>query len=68
MIQDADSTQVEIGQEPPLIDGATLEQTDGLEATWSWCPTPEQIETPLPREQIPRDSMCYLFQNALYGV
>lgn len=31
-------------------------------------PTPEQIETPLPREQIPRDSMCYLFQNALYGV
>jgi predicted TIM-barrel fold metal-dependent hydrolase len=31
-------------------------------------PTPDQIETPLPREQIPRDSMCYLFQNALYGV
>lgn len=44
VIQDADSTQVEIGQEPPLIDGATLEQTDGLEATWSWCPTPEQID------------------------
>ncbi|MBE7480543.1 MAG: pre-peptidase C-terminal domain-containing protein [Polyangiaceae bacterium] len=43
VIQDADSTQVEIAQEPPLIDGATLEQTDGLEATWSWCPTPEQI-------------------------
>ena len=44
LIQDADSTQVEIAQEPPLIDGATLEQTDGLEATWSWCPTPEQVD------------------------
>ena len=30
-------------------------------------PTPEQINTPLPRDQIPRDSMCYLFQNALHG-
>ena len=30
-------------------------------------PTPEQVETPLPREQIPTDSMCYLFTNALYG-
>lgn len=44
VIQDADSTQVEIGQEPPLIDGATLEQTDGLVANWHWCPTPEQID------------------------
>jgi predicted TIM-barrel fold metal-dependent hydrolase len=31
-------------------------------------PTPEQIDTPLSRDRIPRDSMCYLFQNALYGV
>ncbi|MDA1075614.1 MAG: amidohydrolase family protein [Proteobacteria bacterium] len=30
-------------------------------------PTPEQIETPLPKDQIPRDSACYLFQNALHG-
>ncbi len=30
-------------------------------------PTPEQVNQPLPREEIPRDSMCYLFQNALYG-
>lgn len=30
-------------------------------------PTPAQIENPLPREEIPRDSMCYLFQNALQG-
>ena len=31
-------------------------------------PTAEEIETPLPREEIPRDSGCYLFQNALYGL
>jgi len=28
-------------------------------------PTPEQVETPLPREQIPRDTVCYLFRDAL---
>jgi len=28
-------------------------------------PTAEQIEAPLPREQIPRDSACYLFRDAL---
>ena len=28
-------------------------------------PTPAEIETPLPREAIPRDSMCYLFRDAL---
>jgi predicted TIM-barrel fold metal-dependent hydrolase len=31
-------------------------------------PTPEQVNEPLPREKIPRDSACYLFANALYGV
>ncbi len=30
-------------------------------------PTPEQLNTPLPREEIPRDSGCYLFQTALAG-
>ena len=30
-------------------------------------PTPEQVNEPLPREDIPRDSMCYLFQNALHS-
>ena len=30
-------------------------------------PTPRQISAPLPRDEIPRDSTCYLFQNALYG-
>ena len=27
-------------------------------------PTPEQIDTPLPHEEIPQDSTCYLFQAA----
>ena len=31
-------------------------------------PTPEQVDTPLPHDEIPRDATCYLFQNALYGV
>jgi predicted TIM-barrel fold metal-dependent hydrolase len=31
-------------------------------------PTPEQISTPLPREEIPRDATCHLFTSALYGV
>jgi len=31
-------------------------------------PTPEQVSTPLRRDEIPKDSTCYLFQNALYGV
>lgn len=31
-------------------------------------PTPEQVNQPLPKADIPRDSHCYLFQNALYGV
>ena len=30
-------------------------------------PTPDQVNQPLPRDEIPRDSMCYLFQNALRG-
>lgn len=30
-------------------------------------PTPDAINTPLPRDEIPTDSMCYLFQNALYS-
>jgi predicted TIM-barrel fold metal-dependent hydrolase len=30
-------------------------------------PTPEQVNEALPKEDIPRDSMCYLFQNALHS-
>ena len=29
--------------------------------------TPAQVNTPLPRDAIPRDSACYLFQTALAG-
>ena len=29
-------------------------------------PTPAQVNEPLPRAAIPRDSACYLFQNALH--
>jgi hypothetical protein len=28
-------------------------------------PTPAQVETPLPPEEIPRDATCYLFRDAL---
>ncbi|MEO8812015.1 MAG: amidohydrolase family protein [Caulobacteraceae bacterium] len=31
-------------------------------------PTPAQVDEPLPRASIPRDSTCYLFQNALAGL
>jgi predicted TIM-barrel fold metal-dependent hydrolase len=31
-------------------------------------PTPAQVETPLPREKIPRDTVCYLFRDALAEV
>lgn len=30
-------------------------------------PTPAQVDTPLPRDQIPTDSTCHLFQSALMG-
>ena len=31
-------------------------------------PTPEEVNAPLSRDEIPKDSTCYLFQNALYGI
>jgi predicted TIM-barrel fold metal-dependent hydrolase len=43
-----------------------LEKLKPLAAKYG--PTPAQISEPLPREKIPRDSACYLFANALYGV
>ena len=30
-------------------------------------PTPQQVNEPLPRDEIPRDSSCYLFTTALQG-
>ena len=42
-IEDADSPGVTIGEEPPLIDGATLGQDTGLTGAWEWCPSDAQI-------------------------
>lgn len=43
-IVDSDSTDVELGQLEPLVDGATVDQTDGLRGSWKWCPSEAQIE------------------------
>ncbi len=42
VVEDQDTPQVKIAQEEPLIDGATLTQTDGQTAKWNWCPTRDQ--------------------------
>ncbi|MCU0690783.1 MAG: PPC domain-containing protein, partial [Polyangiaceae bacterium] len=40
---DADTTEVTIGQDEPVIPGSKLDQHSEFEATWSWCPSKEQI-------------------------
>lgn len=45
VVQDNDSTSVELGQQEPIIAGATLTQTGDLTGSWSLCPTKEQIAT-----------------------
>jgi len=42
VVEDQDNAQVTLSEEEPKIDGASLNQTDGLDATWNWCPTKEQ--------------------------
>lgn len=42
LIEDQDTAQITIGEEPPLISGATLNQVDGVSGSWEWCPTTEQ--------------------------
>lgn len=44
VVEDADSPGVTITQEDPVIDGATLDQVDGLSGSWSWCPSKAQID------------------------
>jgi len=44
VIEDQDSTSVNITQDLPVIEGATLTSTSGLTADWRWCPTERQIE------------------------
>jgi hypothetical protein len=43
VVEDQDTAQVTIGQEDPVIAGATLMQTDGQTAAWHWCPSAAQI-------------------------
>ncbi len=43
-IDDQDSTSVILGQEEPVIEGATIANDSGLAGTWRWCPSPAQIE------------------------
>jgi len=42
-VLDSDSTEVSLGQEEPVIEGAQLEQTGGLTGIWRWCPSEVQI-------------------------
>jgi hypothetical protein len=44
-IEDADSTEIELTQVPPVIGGAQLDAAgDGLSGSWEWCPDREQKE------------------------
>ena len=42
VVEDQDTAQVTVSMEEPVIEGATLNQDDGLTATFQWCPTKEQ--------------------------
>ncbi|MGN6110238.1 MAG: pre-peptidase C-terminal domain-containing protein [Kofleriaceae bacterium] len=42
VIEDQDTAQVTLRMEEPVIDGAELNQDDGLHATFRWCPTRAQ--------------------------
>jgi len=44
VVEDSDSPGVTISQEAPVITDASLDQSDGLSATWSWCPSKAQID------------------------
>jgi hypothetical protein len=43
LVEDQDTAQVTIAEEPPVITGATFDQLDGTSAQWRWCPTPAQV-------------------------
>lgn len=42
VVEDQDTAEVAIAMEEPRIEGATLTQTSGTTAAFSWCPTKEQ--------------------------
>ncbi len=42
VVEDQDTAQVDITEQEPKIEGATLTQQDGQTATWHWCPSRAQ--------------------------
>jgi hypothetical protein len=51
LVEDSDSSQIELRMEEPILAGSELWVGDnGLEGTWSWCPTPEQRASLAPHE------------------
>lgn len=44
VIEDQDNAEVTIDQEEPVVEGATVDQSDGLHGTWHWCPTRAQSD------------------------
>jgi hypothetical protein len=42
VVEDQDTAEVSIAMEEPIIEGATLSQTSGTTAAFTWCPTKEQ--------------------------
>jgi len=53
-----------LGLNAARLYGFDLEALEARAAEFG--PTPEQVDEPLSRDEIPRDSSCYLFQSALY--
>ncbi len=45
VVEDEDDTEVALAMAPPGIAGASLDQTGGLEGTWSWCPSKDQLQS-----------------------
>jgi hypothetical protein len=43
VVEDEDTAQLDITEAPVLIEGATLSQIDGVNASWEWCPSMEQV-------------------------
>ncbi|HZZ90277.1 MAG TPA: amidohydrolase family protein [Caulobacteraceae bacterium] len=54
-----------LGLNAAALYGFDLEKLAPLAAQYG--PKPAEVSQPLPRGEIPRDSSCYLFQNALHG-
>jgi hypothetical protein len=44
LIEDQDTAQVDIAQEEPAIEGASINAIDGVSAAFHWCPTQAQAD------------------------